>query len=100
MSEGQSGKAVPPYEDVTSAPVVYFDLAAANGIFSGAVQIELAHRILAPVPGTNDVIVKFATSGRLRCSPNAARALIDALNGALAMLEQAEQPVAAGSKLN
>ena len=92
--------AIPPYEEIPAAPVVYFDLVAANGIMNGAIQIELAHRILTPVVGSNDVLVKFAASARLRCSPVAAQALIASLQGALQMLEQASGPVAAAAKLN
>jgi hypothetical protein len=67
---------------------------------NGAVQVELAQRILVPIAGSNDVTIKFATSGRLRCSPAAARMLIDSLSGALKMLEQPLEPSAAASKLN
>lgn len=99
MSDPKS--TVPPYEDLATAPVVYFDVVGANGIMNGAVQIELAQRILVPVAGSNDVTIKFATSGRLRCSPTAAKLLIDSLGAALEMLDKAQQqPTAAGSKLN
>lgn len=101
MSGEKSEQPIPPFEDNANAPVVYFDLVAANGVMNGAVQIELAQRILTPVSGSNDVNVKFVTGGRLRCSPTAAKLLIDSLTAALAMLEQAqEKPTAAGSKLN
>jgi hypothetical protein len=100
MSEQADKPLAPPYEDVSSAPVVYFDIVACNGICSGAVQIELAQRILVPVMGTNEVLVKFATSGRIRCSPTAARFLIAALEGTLKMLEQPQEQAASASKLN
>jgi hypothetical protein len=89
----------PPYEDIPGAPVIYFDIVGANGVMNGAVQIELAQRILVPIAG-GGVQIKFASSGRLRCSPAAARMLIEALTGALAMLEQPQEPTAAASKLN
>ena len=92
--------ASPPYEDVPGAPVIYFDVVAANGVMNGAVQVELAQRILVPVADSGDVNVKFATSGRFRCSPTAAQALINALQNSLSMLEQPQQPAAAASKLN
>jgi hypothetical protein len=34
------------YENVDTAPIVYFDIAPAHGVIGGAVQIELAVRIL------------------------------------------------------
>jgi len=90
----------PPYEDVSSAPVVYFDLTACQGVMNGSIQIEVAQRILSPTPG-GGVHVKFATSGRIRCSPTAARSLITALEEALKMAEQPQgAPPAAASKLN
>jgi hypothetical protein len=100
MTEPAEAPIAPPYEDVPSASVVYFDGVAANGIMNGAIQIELAQRILVPVASTGVVNVKFATSGRLRCSPAAAQALISALQNSLLMLEQPQQPAAAASKLN
>jgi hypothetical protein len=100
MSDQDEQPSAPPYEDVSSAPVCYFDIVACNGIFNGAVQIELAQRILVPVMGASDVLIKFATSGRIRCSPTAARLLITALEGTLKMLEQPQEQAASASKLN
>lgn len=94
-----SDNPVPLYEDVASAPLVYFDLVACNGIMNGAVQVEVAQRILVPIPD-GGVNVKFATSGRIRCSPAAAQALISGLQAALKMLEQPEPVTASASKLN
>jgi len=37
------------YENVDTAPIVYFDIAPAHGVIGGAVQIELAVRILNAV---------------------------------------------------
>jgi hypothetical protein len=90
---------VPPYEDVSSAPTVYFDVVACNGIMNGTIQIELAQRILTPSQD-GGVGIKFATSGRLRCSPAAAQQLIVSLQNSLKMLEQPQQESAAASKLN
>ena len=89
----------PPYEERFSAPVVYFDLIAANGMMNGAIEIELAHRVLTPGTGA-DVKISFTTSGRLRCSPAAACALIEAIQNALKMIEQPQQTPSAASKLN
>ncbi len=88
------------YEDTGSAaPLVYFDIVGAYGTMHGAVEIELATRILVPKPnGSTDV--KFLSSGRLRCSPNAAINLRNALDAALKMLEQPQPDPVAASKLN
>ncbi len=93
---------VPAYNDVSTAPYVSFDRVAAHGVFNGAIQIELASRILIPLPD-GGVEVKFATSGRLRCSPDAAIQLRAAADAVLKMhqeLEQTPQAPAAASKLH
>jgi hypothetical protein len=90
----------PPYDNASSAPFIYFDIAPTYGIFNGAIQIELASRLLAPNPD-GAVEVKFLATGRLRCSPVAAGLLRDAIEAALKMLEQPQQgPAAATGKLN
>jgi hypothetical protein len=53
----------PPYEDAGTAPFIYFDIAPSFGVFAGAIQIELASRILIPnQSGTVDV--KLIATGR------------------------------------
>jgi hypothetical protein len=89
----------PPYVDVETVPLIYFDLAPAYGVMSGAIQVELASRTLSPAPN-GPVEVKFITSGRLRCTPAAATHLRNALDAALKMLEQPHQSPSAASKLN
>jgi hypothetical protein len=42
---GGGSSSPPPYEERFGAPIVYFDLVAANGLMNGAVEIELAHRV-------------------------------------------------------
>jgi hypothetical protein len=89
----------PNYEDPRTAPFVYFDLAPTYGILAGAVQIELASRILLPTAG--GVMVKFIATGRLRCSPAAAGHLRDAINESLRLLEQPQQgPGVASGRLS
>jgi len=78
-SKPQIETEAPPYDDSSNAPFVYFDLAPIHGVMSGAVQIELASRTFAHVDGV--VAVKFMTTGRLRCSPTAAKHLRDAIDG-------------------
>ena len=91
----------PPYDDAPNAPVIYFDIVGANGIMNGAVQIEIAQRILVPTAGSDEVSVKFVTSGRIRCSPAAAQFLINALQNSLAMMAQSQpQTAVAPNALN
>src|SRR3954466_10807725 len=90
------------YEDTgASAPLVYFDIVGAYGTMNGAVEVELATRIMVPQPdGSTEV--KFLSSGRLRCSANAAANLRNGLDAALKMLEQPQGSTAsiAAGKLN
>jgi hypothetical protein len=76
----------PSFRDSTSAPFVYFDAVPALGIMTGSVQIELVSRTLVPTVD-GGAKPEFQVTGRLRCSPQAARNLRDALNRALTMLE-------------
>jgi hypothetical protein len=92
-------KAALIYENVDTAPIVYFDIAPAHGVIGGAVQIELAVRILNAV-SDGGVETKFITSGRLRCSPTAALNLRNAIDAALKMLEQPQQSPVAAAKMN
>jgi hypothetical protein len=89
----------PPYEERFDAPVVYFDISAAHGIMNGAIQVDLAHRILTPLP-EGGVNISFTTSARLRCSPTAAKALRESIDAALKMMEQPQEAQPAASKLN
>jgi hypothetical protein len=93
-----SEAALPPYEDNSTAPLVYFDLVPAHGTMNGAVQIELASRILAPAEGV--VAIKFMTTGRLRCTPAAAKFLRDAIDAALKMQELPQEIQTAAARLN
>ncbi|MBR1248957.1 hypothetical protein JQ609_18730 [Bradyrhizobium sp. AUGA SZCCT0169] len=90
------------YEDTgAAAPLIYFDIVGAYGTMNGSVEIELATRILIPkTDGSTEI--KFISSGRLRCSQNAAVNLRNGLDAALKMLEQpaANVAVVAASKLN
>ena len=90
------------YEDTgAAAPLVYFDIVGAYGTMNGAVEVELATRILVPKrDGSTEV--KFISSGRIRCSANAAANLRNGLDAALKMLEQPQSSTAsiAAGKLN
>jgi hypothetical protein len=90
------------YEDTgAAAPLVYFDIIGAYGTMNGSIAVELATRILVPKPdGSTEV--KFLSSGRLRCSANAATNLRNGLDAALKMLGQSQADTAtiAAGKLN
>jgi hypothetical protein len=98
MSE-PTEKADPVYDNVNTAPFVYFDMSPAYGVLCGAIQIELASRTLNALP-SGSVEIKFITSGRLRCSPAAALHLRSALDAALKMLEEQPQAAPAAATLN
>ena len=90
------------YEDTgAAAPLVYFDIVGAYGTMNGSIEIELATRILVP-KSDGSTEVKFISSGRLRCTQNAATNLRNALDSALKMLEQPQANAAAiaAGKLN
>ena len=91
----------PPITNSGTAPFIYFDAALAYGVLAGAIQIEIASRVLTPREGTTAVDVQFVCTGHIRCSPAAAVHLRDALTKTLEMLNQPQevQPVAA-SRLN
>ena len=90
------------YEDTgAAAPLVYFDIVGAYGTMNGSIEIELATRILVP-KSDGSTEVKFISSGRLRCTQNAATNLRNGLDAALKMLEQPQASAAAiaAGKLN
>ena len=90
------------YEDTgANAPLVYFDIVGAYGTMNGSIEIELATRILVP-KSDGSTEVKFISSGRLRCTQNAAANLRNGLDSALKMLEQPQTNAAAvaAGKLN
>ena len=99
MSEPAEKNELIIYENVDTAPFVYFDIAPAHGIMGGAIQIELASRIPNAV-SDGSVEIKFITAGRLRCSPTAAMNLRNAIDAALKMLEQPQQSPVAAAKMN
>jgi hypothetical protein len=87
------------YVDMTTAPIVYFDIAPAHGVMAGAIEIELAARTLNPL-ADGSVEVRFVTTARLRCSQAGGLHLRNALEAALKMLDVPEQVATAASKLN
>src|ERR1700730_6049125 len=92
-----------PFHSPDTAPFIYFDLTAACGTIGGAIQIELASRILVPTED-GGARAEFVVTGRLRCSPTALGALRETIDKSFELLKQAQEqpggaPVAA-SKLN
>jgi hypothetical protein len=71
------------------APFIYFDGVSCFGHHNGAIQIELAANLLMPVGA--GVRVDVIQTAHLRCTPAAAMALREAIDKALAMLQQGQQ---------
>ena len=90
---------IPIYKNSDTAPFVYFDMAPTYGIMNGAVQIELLARTLIP-KSEGGVQIEFGITGRLRCTPAAARDLRNALDAALKLFDQAPEVPVAASKMN
>lgn len=86
--KGKSAAApLPLLKNAGAAPLVFFDNVPVYGSFSGNIEIEVAARMLMPKPdGT--VMADMACTGHLRCSPNAAKVLAEALMSAVAMHEK------------
>ena len=83
------------------APFVFFDGVPTFGIHNGAIQIELAANTI--LPEGKGIKVDVAITAHLRCCPAAATALRQAIDKALALLQQGQQHVAQpaqGSKPN
>jgi hypothetical protein len=94
---------LPPFHSPDGAPFIYFDIAPTYGTMAGAIQIELASRVLIPTEDGR-TRAEFVVTGRLRCSPVAIANLREAIDKSLELLKQIqEQPAgaaAAGGKLN
>lgn len=83
---------LPLLKNAGAAPLVYFDSVPVHGTFCGHIEVEIAARMLMPKPD-GSVIVDMACTAHLRCSPQAARMMIETLTNALAMLERSQQMV-------
>ena len=82
-------------EDVESAPFIAFDIAPPYGTLSGALQIELAARVIEVLEnGSTSTALRCVA--HLRCTPAAAQSLLAAIDGALKLASQNQiNPVAA-----
>ena len=96
MADASDAPKPPPYRNAEAAPFVYFDFAPTFGVMTGAIQVELAARTLIPTE-TGGALAEVIATAHLRCSPVAARYLIDALTKALEMAEQPQQNMNASS---
>ncbi|WP_315792260.1 MULTISPECIES: hypothetical protein [unclassified Bradyrhizobium] len=77
---------------IEQAPFIYFDGATCFGQNGGAIQIELAANVL--MPDDEGVKILITQTAHLRCSPGAAANLRDALDKAIAMVQQGQdQPI-------
>ena len=85
-----------------AAPFIYADGVAAFGVHNGAIQIELVAGMVCRSEDGQSTCTKFVLTGHLRCSPAAAMALRDSLQGAIDMHALAAAPVAEnpGGKFN
>jgi hypothetical protein len=72
-------------KNAAAAPVIYFDAVPVFGSFAGHIEVEIAARILMPKPDGTSVVAEMLCVAHLRCSPQAAEALTDALDKALDM---------------
>lgn len=79
-------------KNVAASPFIYFDTVPCFGVYAGNVEVELGARVLLPRSDGQTVVVDLASVAHLRCSANAAMALIDALTRALDMTKQQGEP--------
>ena len=88
----------PVFRNSSAPEFIYFDGAPTFGVYGGAIQVELASRVLIPAGGNVDV--EFVINAHLRCSPAAALELRSALEKALQMLAEPQAPTVAANQLN
>lgn len=81
----------PLLKNASAAPVIYFDNVPVFGTFSGNLEIELAARLLMP-KADGHVVADMSCTAHLRCSPQAALMLVDALTKALDLLSRQVDP--------
>ena len=77
----------PLLKNTAAAPFIYFDSVPAVGISAGNFEIELGCRVLIPSRDGVNVTGDQVCVGHLRCSPGAARQLIDVASRVLAKAE-------------
>lgn len=80
----------PLLKNAAAAPVIFFDNVPVFGTYAGIVEVELGARLLMP-KADGSVATDMSCTGHLRCSPQAAMMLVDALTKALDMLSKQEE---------
>lgn len=81
--------ASPAVKNAHAAPVIYFDDALTFGHVNGVIQVELSTNIIHFL-AENKTLIDRTSAAHLRCSAASARALRQAIDQALAMVEQAQ----------
>jgi hypothetical protein len=84
MADKPPKPGIPSVIGAETAPFIYFDGVTTYGVNFGAIQIELAANIIAPAADQSTITLVRMT-GHLRCSPNAAGDLMQALEKAIEM---------------
>lgn len=79
-----TGAPAPMIKNAAAAPYIHFDSVPVYGAFAGCIEVELVARALMPKE-SGAVIAEAICTGHLRCSPQAAVALADALTKAVEM---------------
>lgn len=87
MSTKPKGSAAPAplIKNMAAAPFIYFDNAPLYGAtYAGCIEVELSSRALSP-KDEGRVVAEMICVAHLRCTPEAALALADALQKAVEM---------------
>lgn len=80
---------VPPIKEHDGVPFLYFDHVVSFGHINGVIQLELSANILTPIQ--KGVEVQITPVARLRCNVPAAADVLQAIQNALEMAQQAQQ---------
>jgi hypothetical protein len=78
------------------APFVYFDGVVTHGVNHGVIQLELAAKIVVP-DGKGGATTEVVVTAHVRCSPDAATVLKQAIDHALLIAKRPPNVAAMGS---
>lgn len=84
VKPAKSASAPPLIKNASAAPFIHFDNVPVYGAFAGCIEVELVARALMPKE-SGAVVAEAVCTGHLRCTPQAAAALADALTKAVEM---------------
>jgi hypothetical protein len=87
-----------PIANSDNAPFVYFDKVAGFGVNAGVVLLELIAETIVSPGGGGGAETRSITTAHLRCSPKAALALRNTIDGVLKALAEAQHPIPAEKK--